>query len=241
MKGGTKLIISPKLTRVLELLPEKYLKILASIILDGKLRKYANLHIKGMEKISNITKEPIIFICNHLSNSDGLIFSKVLEKYAPTFVAGVKLQNEAITNIGTIIVKTTPIIPNSPDKAGLSKIIKILKKGESVFIFPEGTRSRSASMNKATRGLYLIAKLSKAIIVPIGIHGSEKLLPINEGGSMSSETFHKADVYIKIGDPFYMAPQKNNEDRKEHEERAVDEAMMKVAELLPESYRGVYK
>lgn len=236
-----KLIISPKMTSFLELLPEKYLKTLATLILNRKLKKYAHLHIEGIEKIDQLPKGPIIFICNHLSNSDGLIFNKVLEKYDPTFVAGVKLNGEAVTNFGTIVVKTTPIIPNSPDKGGLSKIVKILKNGESVFIFPEGTRSRTSSMIKATRGLYLIAKMSKAIIVPIGIYGSEKLLPISDDGNMSSETFYKADVYIKVGTPFYMSERKNDEDKKQHEERAVDEAMMKIAELLPESYRGVYK
>lgn len=234
------MIISPRLTGLLELLPKKYLKIAATIILNRKLKKYAHLHVEGMEKIDNVANGPMIFISNHLSNSDGLIFNKVLEKYAPTFVAGVKLNGEAVTNFGTIVVKTTPIIPNSPDKGGLSKIVKILKSGENIFIFPEGTRSRTASMNKATRGLHLIAKMSKAIIVPIGIYGSEKLLPIGGDGNMSNETFQEADVYIKIGDPFYMPDKREKEDKKQYEERAVDEAMRKIAVLLPNSYRGVY-
>lgn len=239
-KGEIKLIISSRLTSLLEHVPKRYLKILATIILNRKLKKYANLHIEGMKNIEDINNKPIIFICNHLSNSDGLIFNKVLEKYSPTFVAGVKLKGEAVTNFGTIVVKTTPIIPNSPDKGGLSKIVKILKSGENIFIFPEGTRSRTASMNKATRGLHLIAKMSKAIIVPIGICGSEKLLPIGQDGNMSNETFYEADVYIKIGNPFYMSEKNDKEDKKQYEERAVDEAMRKIAELLPESYRGVY-
>lgn len=240
MKGGLELIISPKVIKLLELLPEKYVKILATIILNNKLKKYAKLHINGKENLKDL-KAPIIFICNHLSNSDGLIFNWVLKEYDPIFVAGVKLQGEKVTNLGTIVVKTTPVVPNSPDIEGLTKIVKLLKKGENIFLFPEGTRSRTKTMNRAKRGLHLIAKMSKAIIVPIGVYGSEILLPISENGNMSGETFYSADVYINFGKPFYLSEKSAEESKKEYEERAVREAMKKISELLPEQYRGVYK
>lgn len=228
------------MAKFLEFLPEKYVKILATKILNSKLKKYANLHIEGKENLKDI-KAPIIFICNHLSNSDGLIFNSVLKEYDPTFVAGVKLNDDKVTNLGIIAVKTTPVVPNSPDIEGLTKMVKILKNGENIFLFPEGTRSRTKTMNKAKRGLHLIAKMSKAIIVPIGIYGSEVLLPISEDGNMSGETFYNADVYINFGKAFYLSKKFDGENKREYEDRAVEEAMMKISELLPEQYRGVYK
>lgn len=233
------MIVSPKLEKIIQLLPENVVKILAAYILKKRLDKYAHLHISGKENIINL-EGPIIFICNHLSNSDGLIFHYALKEFDPTYVAGVKLKGNTVTNLGLLIAKTTPVVPNTPDKEGLSKMIKILKNGEKLFIFPEGTRSRDGAMIKAHRGLYFIAKMSKAKIVPIGIHGSEKLLPICMDGEMSNETFHEAEVYINIGKPFYMCEKLKEEDKKEYENRAVEEAMRKIAELLPEEYRGVY-
>ncbi len=233
------MIVSQRVDKVLQLLPERLVKIIAQNILSRILKKYSKMHIEGMENINGL-EGPILFICNHLSNSDGLIFHKVLKEFDPTFVAGVKLNGNSVTNLGMIVVKTTTIVPNTPDKEGLAKIIKILKNGENLFLFPEGTRSRNGKMIQAKRGLYLIAKMSKAKIVPIGIYGSEKLLPISLDGDMKSETFHEADVYINIGKPFQISEKLKDEDKRKYEDRVVDEAMRKIAQLIPEDYRGVY-
>lgn len=181
-----------------------------------------------------------MFIGNHLSNSDGLVLNKVLKDYDVTFVAGVKLKGDAITNLGTYCVKTTEIKPNTADKDGIYRVIDILKSNHNILMFPEGTRSRTGAMIEAKRGPLFIAKLSKAIIVPVGICGSEKLLPINKEGNMSNENFHHAKVEVNIGKPFYFDKRMKEESKKDYEKRALDNAMYKIAELIPENYRGVY-
>lgn len=234
------MIISPKVLGIIELLPTKVVRIFAIRFLSHLIDKYAKIHVSGIENLDGV-EGPIIFIGNHLSNSDGIILWKVMKKWDPTFVAGAKLKGDALTYLGTIAVKNTTIIPNTADKEGLSNIIKLLKSGENILMFPEGTRSRVGSMIKAKRGLNLIAKLSKAKIVPIGMYGPEKLLPVGKTSDMNNETFNKADVHIKIGKPFYLEKRNKEEDRKEYEERSTDAAMKRIAELLPEEYRGVYK
>lgn len=234
------MIISPKLLKLIELLPTGVVRIFAIKFLSNLIDKYAKIHIAGMENIEAVDG-PFLFICNHLSNSDGIILWKVMKKWDPTFVAGVKLKGDSLTYLGTIALKNTTIIPNTADKEGIANIIKLIKNGENVVMFPEGTRSRVGSMIKAKRGLNLIAKLSKAKIVPIGMYGSEKLLPVGKDSDMNKETFNKAEVYINIGKPFYLAKRNKEEGRKEYEERTTDEAMKRIAELLPEEYRGVYK
>ncbi|MFL0249704.1 lysophospholipid acyltransferase family protein [Clostridium neuense] len=235
-------MLSPKLARIIEIFPASFAGYIGKKILNSYLNKYANISVQGIDELKKVQK-PIIFICNHLSNSDGLVLNKILnvsDDFDVTFVAGVKLKHDAITQLGTYCVKTTPIKPNTADKEGLSKIIKILKSNHNILIFPEGTRSRTGAMIEATKGLALIAKLSKAIIVPIGIHGSEKLLPINKEGNMYKEDFQHADVEVKIGKAFYLDKKYQDENRKDYEKRVVDEAMYRIAELLPEKYRGVY-
>lgn len=234
------MIISPKLLGLIELLPTGVVRVFAIKFLSRLIDKHAKIHLSGTENLKG-AKGPFLFIGNHLSNSDGIILWKVMKEWDPTFVAGVKLKGDALTYLGTIAVKNTTIIPNTADKEGISNIIKLLKSGENIVMFPEGTRSRVGSMIKAKRGLNLIVKLSKAAVVPIGMYGSEKLLPIGKDSDMNNETFHKSDVYIKIGKPFEMAKRSKDEGRKEYEERAADEAMKRIAELLPEEYRGVYK
>lgn len=234
------MIIPTRLAKVIEKCPDGVVKFISKKFLKHLIKKYAKVYLSGLENLENIDSS-IIFICNHLSNSDGLVLNEVLEKWDPTFVAGVKLSGDAVTRLGTIAVKITPIIPNSPDKAGITKVVKLLKNGNNIVIFPEGTRSRKKSLIKAKPGLTLFAKRTDVKIVPIGMHGTEKLLPISEDGNMSGETFHNADVYIKIGKPFELEKRSKEEGRKEYENRATDFAMNKIAELLPEEYKGVYK
>lgn len=226
--------------KIINVLPDRFVIYVSKKVVDKLLKKYANIIIEGSESLKGI-KIPTIFICNHLSNSDGLVLDKALKEINPTFVAGVKLSNNAVTSIGLNVIKTTNINPNTSDKEGLKKIIKLLKQGESLLIFPEGTRSRVGSLQKARKGILLIARMTGAPIVPIGLYGTEKLLPINRDENMSAETFNYSDVHINIGKQFEFPERANDQDKKEYEDFSIEFIMKKIAELLPENYRGVYK
>lgn len=233
-------MISATTAKIINILPNKFVTYISKKMVNKYLKKYASINIQGSENLKGL-KTPTIFICNHLSNSDGLVLDKALKEIDPTFVAGIKLSNNAITSIGVNVVKTTNIKPNTVDKDGLKKIVSLVKQGESLLIFPEGTRSRVSSLIEAKRGVLLIARMTGAPIVPIGLYGTEKLLPINKEGDMSAETFNYADVHINIGKQFEFPKRAKEQDKKEYEDFAIRYIMKKIAELLPENYRGVYK
>ena len=224
--------------KIMIMLPSSFRNKVARSYLNKKLKKNMKLTVEGIDNVKNV-QGPIIFIGNHLSNTDGLVLSKVLSSYDPTFVAGVKLDGTTFTKLGLEIIKTTPIKANTADKEGIKKIINIAKNNGNLVIFPEGTRSRNGKMIKAKRGLYLIAKMTKATIVPVATTGTEILMPINDE-SMGSETFNPADVTVRIGKPFKLRAQQEDESKKQYEENVVDEAMKEIAKLLPKEYRGVY-
>lgn len=229
------------MVKLINIMPEPLLIKICRMTAKGYLRKYANLDVKGMENIEKTDKAKI-FICNHLSNADGLVLDKLLkEKYDPTFVAGEKLSSDPVTRFGTEIVKNIKIKPNSADKEALTKMVNIIKNGENLMLFPEGTRSRTGSMIEAKKGILLIARLTKAPIVPIGIWGTEKLLPINESGSMADENFKESDVYVRIGEPITPPKKQEGEGKVEFETRSIEYIMKSISNLLPEEYRGVYK
>ena len=208
-------------------MPDKVVSFIANKLIDSYINKYANIKTYGMEKIDEV-KSPIIFICNHLSNADGIVMNRLLKDNNVTFVAGVKLTDNKLTKLGFHVAKTINIKPNSADKEAISKIINTLKQGNNIMIFPEGTRSRNGKMAEGKKGLLLMAKLSKATIIPMGIWGTEKLLPINEN-NMASERFNYADVNIKIGDPIIIPSKKEDEDKSQYHDRAMHEIMWSIA------------
>lgn len=234
-------MLSPTLVKVINALPESVVVKITKFIVNKYFKKYANIKIEGFEKAEKAEK-PIIFICNHLSNADGLILDKILkEKYDPTFVAGIKLSNDPVTRFGTMMVKNIGIKPNSADKEAITRIVKLVRGGENLMIFPEGTRSRTGAMIEAKKGILLIARLTKATIVPIGMTGTEILLPINDSGDMGGEKFNYADVNIKFGEPISLPAKDKDEDKHEYDERCMEYIMKSIANLLPEKYKGVYK
>lgn len=234
-------MLSPMLVKVINILPESMIIKVSRIAIKKILNKYANIKVEGFEKIEKV-EGPKIFIGNHLSNADGLIFNQLLkEKYDPTFVAGIKLSHDPITKIGTMAVKTVNIKPNSADKEAMKKIVKLVKGGENLIIFPEGTRSRVGSMIEGKKGVLLIARLTKATIIPIAMTGTEILLPINKNGDMGGENFQHADITIKVGDPVIIPDKKEDEDKHAYDERALEYMMRSIANMLPEKYRGIYK
>jgi 1-acyl-sn-glycerol-3-phosphate acyltransferase len=232
-------MISPGMSRLIGMLPDSLIKFLANKILYGYVKKYANIKVKGMENLKGV-KKPILFICNHLSNSDALVLNKTFKEQDLAFVAGVKLNANVLTNLGMHITKTINIKPNAADKDAISHIVKYLKAGNNVLIFPEGTRSRDGKMNEAKKGIVLIQRLSKATVIPVGLSGTEKLLPINDK-DMALEDFRSADVTVNVGKPAEIPPKGKDEDRREYDDRVLNIMMKGIAELLPQSYRGVYK
>ncbi len=233
-------MINSTMAKLLNIIPDRLVIFISKKIVDMYLRKYASIKIKGSENLKGITT-PTIFICNHLSNSDGLVLDKALKIIDPTFVAGAKLSNNAVTNIGLNVIKTTTIKPNSADKEGIKKVINLVKQGESLLVFPEGTRSRAGSLIEAKKGIILIARMTGAPIIPVGLYGTEKLLPINNDGDMSAESFNDADVHVNIGKQFEIPKRTKEQNKQDYEKLTLKNMMMKISELLPENYRGVYK
>ncbi|MCH3965220.1 MAG: 1-acyl-sn-glycerol-3-phosphate acyltransferase [Clostridium sp.] len=231
-------MISPFMVKLIGCLPQRFLGFASKKILNGYLKKYADITTIGIENLNDV-KRPILFLCNHLSNSDALVLGEVLKHENPIFVAGMKLNNNSLTKLGMSMARTIVIKPNSADKKAISSTVEALKSGENVLIFPEGTRSRTASLNKGKRGLVLIQKLTGASVVPVGIYGTEKFLPISDK-DMALEKFHPAKITVNIGRYTEIPERNKNEGKHAYEERATDFLMYEIAKLLPEKYRGIY-
>lgn len=67
------------------------------------------------------------------------------------------------------------------DKRGIAKMFvdceKALAEGNSLFVFPEGTRSETGSLKPFKSGAFILAKKMKIPILPVVISGTKGALP----------------------------------------------------------------
>lgn len=220
--------------------PEGVQKYVAKKGLKYIFTKIAVVKLHNRENLPQLG-EPTLFICNHLSNIDGPAIQSVLPEYDLTFVAGQKLSSDLFTGLFKKVFKSINIKPNSPDKAAMKEIIQLLRSGKNVMIFPEGTRSRVGSMIEGKKGVLLIARMTGAKIVPLGMTGSEKVLPINKDGNMTGEKLHKGIIDLHVGKAFQLPEKMEGLTKEENDTYTMNYIMRRIAELLPEEYQGVYR
>ena len=229
----------PSLFSPLSLLPEGPRRAVVRRLLDQVWGHYADIHVEGL---SEVPADPVLYVCNHLSNADGLTLQRALRPRRAWFLAGVKLQQTAMTRLATETVDTIFIRPGSPDIEALRRSVDTLKEGRSVLVFPEGGRSRTASLMRAQKGVALIAQRAGVPIVPVALTGTEKLMPIDDA-NMGGERLYRARIDVRFGAPLQLEALKAEVEAQGAEDARqalVDAVMRRVARLLPESYRGVY-
>lgn len=227
------------LLKIVNSLPQSLLIKFVRFYVSNKINKHAHINVEGHENLDSNFDRPFLFVCNHLSNSDGLVLNQVLKKENIIFVAGKKLEANSFTNLGFNIVRSIPISPSSADKTAIKKVVSAVKEGNNILIFPEGTRSRTSKMLEGKKGILLFAKLTNAPIVPLGIWGTEKFMPIEN--DMGKEAFYDADINIKIGEPYKLAKKSDDETKEEWEAQSINHIMTSIAKLIPTEYRGFYE
>ncbi len=62
--------------------------------------------------------------------------------------------------------------------ASLDTALEVLAAGEAFGIYPEGTRSRDGRLYRGRTGVAHLALTAGVPVVPVGLHGTEKLQPV---------------------------------------------------------------
>src|SRR5262249_18505625 len=62
-------------------------------------------------------------------------------------------------------------------KASLDAAARRVQEGQSIVVFPEGTRSRDGRLLPFKRGSFVLAMEAKVPLVPVAIHGGRAILP----------------------------------------------------------------
>jgi 1-acyl-sn-glycerol-3-phosphate acyltransferase len=150
------------------------------------------LSLEGREKIP--WNRPVVLISNHKSQVDILALYKLRRPFKWTS----KAENFKMPFVGMVLSLTNSIkVHRESLRSGaqfMSKAEAEMKKGSSILLFPEGTRSKKETMRPFKEGAFLLAKRTSSPIIPIILTGSEKTFP-GSGFLMA-----KANIRIKVLD-----------------------------------------
>lgn len=144
----------------------------------GVLNVFSRVFFKfRVEGIENIPQEgSIIIAANHKSNLDPIFLAACMHKNRP-ITAVAKKELFKIKPLGYILNKLNviPINREKPDVSTIKNILRSIKDGYVLGIFPEGTRIKEPGFGQAKAGLSVFAIKGKAQVVPISIISNYKL------------------------------------------------------------------
>ena len=125
--------------------------------------------------IENIPAEGgFILSANHVSNWDPPFLGTFAGREV-CFMAKEELFKNPIFGAAIRALHAFPVQREKADKNAIKNAVKILKGGNCLGIFPEGTRSKTGKIGKAESGVSLIAAMTKVPIIPAAIINTEKI------------------------------------------------------------------
>lgn len=92
-----------------------------------------------------------------------------------------------------------PVTRGSADREALARCIAVLRAGEPLVLFPEGTRQSGPTVMPLFDGAAYVAVKSSVPIVPVGIGGSEGVMP------KGSRMIRPKKCVVVVGEPILVA------------------------------------
>jgi glycerol-3-phosphate dehydrogenase (NAD(P)+) len=117
---------------------------------------------------------PVIFVANHRSFIDPFIIG-LCNRRPVYYVAKEELFKNKFLGWFLGSLGAFPVRRGAADADFVETAKAILKRGDPVLIFPEGTRTRPGALGKPKRGVGRLALETGATVVPVAIIGTEAI------------------------------------------------------------------
>jgi len=171
-----------------------------------------------------------ILAINHIALVDPILVLGVVPRVIVP-LAKIEVYSYPVVGLLPRMYGVIPVRRGEFDRRALDMAQEVLRAGEIVLVAPEGTRSPAMQLGK--EGLAFLAARTQAPIIPIGVDGTVGY------PSLNPRRWRQGGARITIGPPFRYRPTEGRI-TSERLRLMTDEAMYRVAELLPPDRRGVY-
>lgn len=160
------------------------------------------LSIRHRERLPDLS-QPVILIANHNSHLDTLVLMSLfplcrLPKIRPVAAADYFYKNHFLRWVATYCIDILPINRQAPDAAqALNRAIdEALARGETIIMYPEGTRGAPETLSGFKKGIAHVAHRHPEVpIIPIHLRGLGHVLPKGEA------VFVPVFCNVTVGEP----------------------------------------
>jgi 1-acyl-sn-glycerol-3-phosphate acyltransferase len=176
---------------------------------------------------------PYIMVGNHINFLEAPVVMSQLDNPGFTGMAKKETWNNPLFHFLFNLWGIIPIDRNSIDREAFQRCTQVLSDGKILAISPEGTRSKDGRLLQAKTGIVALVVRSQAPLIPVGFYGYE-----NFWGNF--KRLRRTEFHMAVGKPFQINLNGDSLSR-DVRQAVTDEIMYKIAELLPEKYRGHYQ
>jgi 1-acyl-sn-glycerol-3-phosphate acyltransferase len=172
------------------------------------------IRVSGLENIPR--DKPVIIASNHQAAGDILL----LAAFMPVpFRFAIKKELFKIPIFGWYLRKSEYLLIDRQLVLSAYKMVDaiadILKTGDSLLIFPEGTRTRTGELGKFKRGSLLSALKANVPVVPVAISGSYNIIPAG------TWLINYCPVKLSVGKPIEIKSEADYNDKVEEVREAI--------------------
>ena len=208
------------------------------VLVGPALKTLYSPHVEGLEHIPE--EGPAILASNHLSFSDSFFLPMVVDRKI-TFLAksdyfegpGVRgwMTKQFFSGVGQVPVD------RSGGKASMAAIntgVRILRQGELLGIYPEGTRSPDGRLYRGRTGPARMSLAAPAPVIPVAMIGTDKIQPTGQ------KIPNLYPLTIRIGRPLDFSRYAGMEGDRFVLRSMTDEIMYELMELSGQEYVDIY-
>ncbi len=164
------------------------------LLFGAAYRTLFGLRIEGRENL--ITSGPVLVASNHQSFLDPPLIGNLYQTEMVFFA-----RKTLFVSVGKWLFpkwNAIPIDQEKPDMSSMKTVIRNLKEGWRVLVFPEGARTLDGEIGPAAPGIGMIAAKAGVPIQPVRIFGADKALP------RGSAKMSLARITVKVGKPIVL-------------------------------------
>ena len=153
---------------------KEFFKKIIRVIVRTAIRIYFaivyRVKVVGTENIPKDKKEPLIYCGNHRTYADPPLIVVTAKRHV-RFLAKEELRKNPFFAFLGVVFDGIYVKRDSKDVSALKTTLKALKNGESIALFPEGTRNGMEKGKKVKDGAAFFAVRTGAKVIPVGISG----------------------------------------------------------------------